>query len=119
MDEIHVCDPPMEQRPASAPTEWQCPECSTWWDLQPSVPPEVAPTYDSLTHQGIVPAKWVRRESGGRPCGRLRARGDRDVGRCCDPSTLARHRRSIDLAPMPLMGRHGIASSALRSGSLD
>jgi hypothetical protein len=25
---------------------------------------QVAPTYDFLTHQGIVPAKWVLRESG-------------------------------------------------------
>ena len=63
MEELHVCNPPMEQRSASAPTEWQCPECSSWWDVEPGVPPEVAPAYDFLTHQGIVPAEWVRRES--------------------------------------------------------
>jgi hypothetical protein len=61
MEAIHVCDPPMEQRSASDPTEWQCPECGTWWDVQVGVPPEVAPTYDFLTHQGIVPARWVQR----------------------------------------------------------
>jgi hypothetical protein len=62
VEELHICDPPMEQRLSSAPTSWQCPDCASWWDIEPSVPPEVAPAYDFLSHQGTVPAKWVRRE---------------------------------------------------------
>jgi hypothetical protein len=62
MEDFHACQPPMEQRSASDPTDWQCPECGSWWDVEPGVPPEVAPTYDFLTHQGIVPAKWVLRD---------------------------------------------------------
>ena len=61
-EELHICQPPMELRVASAPTEWRCPECGSWWDVAPAVPPEVAPAYDFLTHQGTVPAKWVRRD---------------------------------------------------------
>jgi hypothetical protein len=64
MNDFHACQPPLEQRSASDPMEWQCPECSSWWDVEPSVPPEVTPAYDFLTHQGIVPAKWVLREKG-------------------------------------------------------
>jgi hypothetical protein len=63
VDELHVCDPPMDQRPASEPTEWRCPECGTWWEVETAVPPEVAPAFDFLTHQGVVPARWVRRET--------------------------------------------------------
>jgi len=61
---FHVCDPPMDQRSTSAPSEWQCPDCGSWWDVEPSVPPQVYPTYDFLAHQGIVPARWVLRASG-------------------------------------------------------
>jgi hypothetical protein len=64
MEGFHVCDPPMEPRSASAPTEWQCPECGRWWDAVAATPPEVAPTYDFLTHQGIVPARWAPRDGG-------------------------------------------------------
>jgi hypothetical protein len=60
--DFHACDPPMEQRAASDPAAWRCPECGTWWEAVPSVPAQVPPTYDFLTHQGIVPAKWVPRE---------------------------------------------------------
>lgn len=62
--ELHACEPPMEQRPTSGSTEWQCPECASWWDIEPGVPPQVAPAYDFLAHQGIMPAKWILRESG-------------------------------------------------------
>jgi hypothetical protein len=64
VEEIHICQPPMEQRSSSASTEWQCPECTSWWDVEPAVPAQVAPAFDFLTHQGIVPAKWVLREEG-------------------------------------------------------
>jgi len=63
MDGFHICDPPMEQRPASAPTEWQCPECGSWWEVAAGVPQEVAPDYDFLAHRAIVPARWVPSES--------------------------------------------------------
>ena len=63
MEGFHVCDPPMEPRSATAPTEWQCPDCGTWWRVEAGVPPEVAPTFDFLTHQQIVPARWVVRDS--------------------------------------------------------
>jgi hypothetical protein len=62
--ELHVCEPPMEQRSTSDPTGWRCPECEAWWDIEPGVPPQVAPAFDFMTHQGIVPAKWIRRENG-------------------------------------------------------
>jgi hypothetical protein len=64
MDEIHICQPPMEQRSTTSSTEWRCPDCGTWWDIEPGVPPEVAPAFDFLTHQGIVPARWVPRDIG-------------------------------------------------------
>jgi len=54
----------LELLKVKADLEWQCPECASWWDIEPGVPPQVAPAYDFLTHQGIVPAKWVLRESG-------------------------------------------------------
>ncbi len=61
MEGLHICNPPMEQRLGSDPTSWQCPDCGTWWDVLPSVPPDVAPAYNFTSHQGTVPAKWVRR----------------------------------------------------------
>ena len=64
MDELHICNPPMEQRPISVPAEWQCPECGTWWAAEPSLPPQVAPTYDFLAHQSVVPARWILKENG-------------------------------------------------------
>src|SRR5436190_278940 len=64
VEDFHICQPPMEQRSASAPREWRCPDCGTWWAVEPAVPPEVAPAFDFLTHQGIVPARWVLQESG-------------------------------------------------------
>ncbi len=63
MDELHICQPPMEQRPASASSEWQCPDCGTRWAIEAGVPSQVTPTYDFLAHQGVVPARWVLRES--------------------------------------------------------
>lgn len=54
----------LELLKVKADLELQCPECASWWDIEPGVPPQVAPAYDFLTHQGIVPAKWVLRESG-------------------------------------------------------
>jgi hypothetical protein len=54
----------LELLKVKADLEWQWPECASWWDIEPGVPPQVAPAYDFLTHQGIVPAKWVLRESG-------------------------------------------------------
>ena len=63
MDELHICQPPMEQRPASAPSEWRCPDCGTWWAIEAGVPSHVTPAYDFLAHQGVVPARWVLRES--------------------------------------------------------
>ena len=41
MEGFHVCDPPMEQRSASAPMEWQCPECGTWWRAVAATPPVI------------------------------------------------------------------------------
>jgi hypothetical protein len=64
MDGFHVCDPPMEPRSTSAPSEWQCPECGSWWDVEPSVPAQVSPAFDFLAHQGTVPARWVLRDTG-------------------------------------------------------
>ena len=64
MDQFHICQPPMEQRPATAPNEWQCPDCGTWWAIEAGVPSQVAPAFDFLAHQGVVPARWVLRESG-------------------------------------------------------
>jgi len=54
----------MEQRAASDPARWRCPECGNVWEAVPSVPPEVPPAFDFMSHQGIVPAKWVLLESG-------------------------------------------------------
>ena len=52
----------MERRPVSEPTEWQCPECGAWWDVDPKTSPEIAPSYDFETKEAILDARWVRRD---------------------------------------------------------
>lgn len=67
MDQLHICDPPMEPRPASAPNQWRCPECGTLWAVEAGVPSQVEPAYDFLAHQGVVPARWVPAEGDSTP----------------------------------------------------
>jgi hypothetical protein len=57
--ELHRCEPPMEDRPKTEPTEWACPKCGRMWMI------EVIGSAYSFNPGGggehVTNARWVPR----------------------------------------------------------